>query len=434
MKKYLIIIGLLSSLVLITYPSLAQEDIEYFSKETIMLEDGRLIDAIKINGPPEPPPGYIRPLWDPPPGGPTRSSLLLACVPAFNWCFGCSATSAAMLAGYYDIIGRNNMYAGPSNGSVMWLDNSLWTDVWINGQLRHRCPLSATMNGLDGRGTRGHVDDYWILYGATGPDPWVTNQWIEHTHGECTADYMWTNQWVWTGGNPPAPDHNTDGSTMFWNFNNGAKTHWYDLSGHPYDYDGGAGLRDFLISRGYTVTDEYNQYIVEEGLTFGFSFTDYKNQIDAGNPVLIHVEGHTMLGFGYNTSGNIVHLHDTWDYSDHTMTWAGSYSGMAHYAVTVIELTPATYTNLTIKNTEVRNGKTIVFEATNNIYGATSSTSDDLLIDGNGTIGGICTMTAGANIYLRHGFRTNAGAEFVAQIGTPDPPGTQRPIARKRAR
>lgn len=45
-----------------------------------------------------------------------------------------------------------------------------------------------------------------------------------------------------------------------------------------------------------------------------------------------------MLGYGYNTSGSIVYIHDTWDHYDHQMTWGASYDGMAHTGVTVIHL------------------------------------------------------------------------------------------------
>ncbi len=101
------------------------------------------------------------------------------------------------------------------------------------------------------------------------------------------------------------------------------------------------GFTIIFESRGYTVVSHFNQYIYGwEGNTLGFTFAQFKQQIDAGRPVLIQVEGHTMLGMGYNDTGSLVYLHDTWDYSTHQMTWGGSYSGMAHYAVGVIQLQP----------------------------------------------------------------------------------------------
>jgi hypothetical protein len=237
-------------------------------------------------------------------------------VPAFDWSYGCSATSAAMLAGYYDNTGYPNMYTGPVNGGRCPMNNS----TWGYGE----CPLSATHNGLDGRTTRGHVDDYWVSYLNAGDDPFITNGWPEHGTADCTADFMRTNQSTY--GNP-------DGATTFYYWPNGAK-----FTSSSYQEDGGYGLELFLESRGYVVTTRFNQYIVEYGQTYGFSFSQFQQEIDAGRPVLIHVSGHTMLGYGYNTSGSKIYIHDTWDHSDHEMTWGGSYAGMDHYAVTVVGL------------------------------------------------------------------------------------------------
>ena len=45
-----------------------------------------------------------------------------------------------------------------------------------------------------------------------------------------------------------------------------------------------------------------------------------------------------MVGFGYDTATNTINIKNTWDNGSDTMTWAGSYSGMQHYAVTVLEM------------------------------------------------------------------------------------------------
>ena len=306
-------------------------DGEYYRVRTVTLEDGTSIDEIVINGPPTPPPGYERPVAKiPDPGGKLLAINILSNVPAFNWSFGCSATSGAMIAGYYDRTGYGNMYAGPTNGGVMPLDNSSWPDVVISGETRHQCPLSATRDGVDGRTIRGHVDDYWIAYGSTAPDPFITNGWPEHTYGDCTGDYMKTNQ---------SDYGNTDGSTAFWNYTNGAPLHWYNMNAAARANDGGYGLKLFYESRGYTVSDMYNQYILGYASpTLGFTYDQYKAEIDAGRPVMIHLEGHTMVGLGYDDATNLMYIHDTWDYSAHTMTWGGSYSGMDHVGVTIVQL------------------------------------------------------------------------------------------------
>jgi len=173
------------------------------------------------------------------------------------------------------------------------------------------------------------VDDYWIDYENAGPDPYVGN-WAEHIQGDCTGDYMGTNQ---------SKYGSTDGSTTFYHWGNGDPL--YDFTGYePNDRDGCHGIRLFAESRGYAVQTNFTQLIQGQGSdpAKGFTFSQYMGEIDAGRPVLIHVTGHTMLGYGYDTTGNKVYLRDTWNHSSHVMTWGSTYSGMQHYGVTVIRL------------------------------------------------------------------------------------------------
>ena len=283
-------------------------------------DDGKLINMVIVPG--RPPAIKAEVVQVPDPRTSEAINVLLD-VPALNWSYGCSATSAAMIAGHYDNTDYPNMYAGPTNSGVFPMNNS----IWGSGE----CPLSATHMGYDGRATRGHVDDYWVAYGDTGQDPFMTNGWTEHTHGDCTADYMGTNQYNF---------NNSDGSTRFFHYNDGSPLYNY-TGGEPENRDGCHGFRLFLESRGYTVNTNYTQLIHGwEGNTLGFTFDQFKAEIDAGRPVMIHVEGHTMVGYGYDDTGQIVYIHDTWDYSDHSMPWGGSYEGLAHYGVSVFELAP----------------------------------------------------------------------------------------------
>jgi hypothetical protein len=259
------------------------------------------------------------------------STKRLLKTPAFKWSFGCAPTSAAMLAGFYDRGPFPNVYSGPTNGGLMPMDNSVWP-TWTDsaGDTRYQCPLSATHKDLDGRTTRGHVDDYWIEYDNDDDDPFIQNGWTEHTYGECTADYMKTNQTTNYG--------NSDGATAFYFYSDGTPLTAQDMeNGGVEDDDGAYGLKLFFESRGYTVTELYNQRI-DADQQGGFTFEQYKKEIDEGHPVIIHVHGHAMEGVGYDASTNTVYLYDTWDYDLHTMTWGGDYSGMTHYGVSVIHL------------------------------------------------------------------------------------------------
>jgi len=269
-------------------------------------------------------PGILPGVYKMPAAQVTDAAVILNSVPAYDWSFGCSATAAAMMAGYYDRNGYPDMYNGPANGGLAPLDNSIWGQATINGEVRSLCPLSATRAGLDGRLSKGHVDDFWIFAGNNDPDPYIGN-WTAHTYGDCTGDFMKTNQ---------SEFGNSDGSTIYAFYVDGSPFTGTDGG------DGQYGLRLFFESRGYDVFSYYSQYIVEEGHENGFSFEDYMNQIDHGRPVLIQLAGHTVLGIGYDAATQKVYLHDTWDYNLREMNWGTSYADLHHYAVGVMELLP----------------------------------------------------------------------------------------------
>jgi hypothetical protein len=286
----------------------------------------------------------------------TASAVILNDVPTSEWTYGCTATSAGMLFGYYDRTGYPNMYTGSTNGGVCPL-----TDLGQGIPTNPRYPISgscyiiATENGLDGINSSAHVDDYWISYGSGGPDPWEGN-WPEHTWGLCTADFLGTNQWKWDYSSFPGTDGNidtnTDGATTIWTYSDGSKL--YDwCPGPAYGIPTTScchGMKLFAESRGYSVETNYNQ-LTDNQNSNGFTFAEFQAEINAGRPLLIHVIGHTMVGIGYDAATNSIYIHDTWDNNIHSMTWGGSYASMDLYAVTVIHLASPTEYSLTISST-----------------------------------------------------------------------------------
>ena len=330
MKKLLVVTVVLSLLLASVSSTLVSNgwavadttDVSFV--RTFVGENGRQIDELVFPGKP-PQVSHTAAVSVPEPNMEMGANSL-SNVPAFDWSYGCSPTSAAMLFGFYDRTGYNSMYTGPTNGGMCPLDNSVWGGS--------ECPLSATHQGIDGQTERAHVGDYWINYGHNGPDPYIVDGLPEHIYYACTADFMGTSQSKF--GNP-------DGCTTFYCSTNGDPL--YDYTGsEPLARDGCHGLRLFAESRGYTVLENYSQYIRGQGSdpNRGFTFEEFMVEIDAGRPVLIHVVGHTMLGYGYNTTGNIVYIHNTWDHSAHQMTWGGTFSGLQHKMVTVIRLAGGT--------------------------------------------------------------------------------------------
>ena len=245
----------------------------------------------------------------------------------YKWWYGCTPTSAGMAMGYYD---RNGYGADPlTNQYPNLVPGGLAETETHTGP-----PTGANALGNDAVASPGHLADFWVAYGNSGPDPLASGR-TNPGDFDCLADFMGTSQ---------AALGSSDGSTWIYNYNNGAKFYADDAEFHGVqDLSGMYGIYEYAQYSGYSneTGDDlkfFNQYIDAQGLTYGFTFAEYKAEIDAGRPVLVHVEGHTMCGIGYDTVGNIVELYDTWSAGPHTMIWGSSYSGLQHYGVTCFEL------------------------------------------------------------------------------------------------
>jgi hypothetical protein len=289
-------------------------------------------------------------------GGDPKATFTLSNVPSYTWCYGCTATSAAIMAAYYDNFGSPTIYTGPANGGVAPQTNTVWQTA--SQPDTDQCPLAASKNGVDGRSTRGHGDDYWTGYLDEATDPYY-GAWAEHNHEvgqRAAADFMGTNQWYnW---------ENADGSTSIWSSAGGV----YDYTGAegstPANRDGIHGVRLFYEAIPRTIVGTDTTFITVDKnftrtitgyddpdddpdmgpATGGYEFSMYKESIDAGRPVFIQVEGHSMIGLGYDdsTTPPTLYLRDTWDTQTsptaHSMRWGQTYSNMQHYAISEIVL------------------------------------------------------------------------------------------------
>ncbi len=247
----------------------------------------------------------------------------------YDWWYGCSPTSAGMMMGYYDRNGYGGLgYSNLVPGGVAEPETFVgpptgWAALANNAIASSR-----------------HVSDYYSGgYGASGDD--VAGAPTGPLN--CLADFMGTSQDSYLGYTL----NNSNGATTWWYWSDGSKYTSADVyAGGPAKYhdSGMYGILEYVQYSGYDTTQLYNQRTDNMGLTYGFSFDDYKAEIDAGRVVLIHVTGHTMLGYGYNDTGNQVTLYDTWDPGPHYMTWGDAYVNpyydpLGMRGVTVLELT-----------------------------------------------------------------------------------------------
>ncbi len=95
-----------------------------------------------------------------------------------------------MIAGYYDRttypeerkhLTCHSREDAPYGHHLADLDGCTHNDTYPNN------PLIASYNRIDGRTIKGSIDDYWIQYGSTANDPYITGGWTQHTWGTAIA-------------------------------------------------------------------------------------------------------------------------------------------------------------------------------------------------------------------------------------------------------
>ena len=227
--------------------------------------------------------------------------------PDYDWWYGCSPTAAGMMVGFYDINGYEGLtYDNLVPGGTAELSSFGDTHAIVNNVIA----------------SDGHIEDFYTGgYGQSGDDTDST-----HHDFDSLADFMGTSQDN-LGTYQDNPIGNTNGGTTFWYYNDGSPLTAKDIYNKGYDYwnsDGMYGIIEYLAYAGYGYADAFTQLTDNMAPTNGFSFEDYMAEIDAGRVVMLHVEGHSMYGYGYDDN-NTVLLHDTWASGKHLMTWGGSY-------------------------------------------------------------------------------------------------------------
>jgi len=237
--------------------------------------------------------------------------VLLSDVPDYEWWYGCSPTSAGMLMGYYDINGYNGeTYENLVPGGTAPLD----TFVLPGDNIANHAIASTD-----------HQDDFYVSYGEVDNDPLAATR-TRPDDFDCLADFMGTSQdasHAWTVGTSAS-----DGATLFLVPTDGDPTVWDTTPA----YTGLYGIGQYVQHQGYGIESLYSQAIVGGGaFSNGATFGDYTAEIDAGRVVLVQIEGHSMLGYGYDTDGSKVYVRDTWAaggaYNGGWMPFGGSYDG-----------------------------------------------------------------------------------------------------------
>ena len=255
----------------------------------------------------------------------TGGDVLLAnAMPEAEYMYGCTPTSIAMILGYYDLYG----YRGTDLSDIVEGDVDL-KERALDGN-------AYNMNAFDtvlGRLTAS--EEYVYRFHSRDGVETTPKQELSHTFKSgtstldmsvwnCLADYLGTGQY-WRGNANLSTtvtyctleqlytyDHTvsiTDGSTT--------KNVRYIDTSMLY------GLDLYVQSRGYSMDFEITGTYMADVANGDFTFADYMHEIDSGRPVLISIQGHSMVGYGYNAATNEIIFDDCYK-SGQRMAWAVS--------------------------------------------------------------------------------------------------------------
>jgi len=216
--------------------------------------------------------------------------VVLEDVPSYDWWFGCSPTAAAMLVGYYDGQGYDDLIEGDASTQTDEVNEAIASsgDGIYDGD-------SAIVEGTPGT---GHIPDYALYDGYNDyydsvaytdlsqrdlldPDPGV-----DPHADDCLADFMMTS---WS----------SKGHTM----------------GGTWSNEIGAGVEAYFAYQGYQAFYQH--------LEFGqFTWATLINEINHDRPVLLTVdwngqgEAHSITVIGYDAANRQYAFYDTWSVDD----------------------------------------------------------------------------------------------------------------------
>ncbi len=252
---------------------------------------------------------------------PGKDVLLDHIMPEAEYMYGCVPTAIGMILGYYDLYGYGN--AGFSNlieGNVALKSRGTDGDAFnmnafdtVLGRAIASEDYVYRFHSRDGVETTPEQE----LEYAFMPD----NQTLNTDVWNCIADYLGTGQY-WRG------NKNLDTSLAFGSLNTLYNQEITITSGstsrtiRAIDQSMEFGLDLYVKSRGYKLDDSITgTYPVIAGHAM---FTLYKEEIDAGRPVLIGIDDHAMVGYGYNESTQEI-IFDNGYESGQRMVWGGTY-------------------------------------------------------------------------------------------------------------
>jgi len=252
--------------------------------------------------------------------------LLSGTMPQAEYMYGCVPTATAMLLGYYDLYG----YQGKDlskivDGTVALKSrgtdgNAYDMDAFdtVLGKLTASKEYVYRFYERDGKETTPEQELVYTFQ--------EDNKTLKTDEWNCLADYLGTGQYWRNADNlvtlvsycTLADLYNNNYSDVRIKSGDTVRMVRYnDTTMLP-------GLDLYVQSRGYQLDYEITGTFQVDVAGGSFTFKDYMNEIDSGRPVLISIQGHVMIGYGYNQKTQEIIFDDCYK-ADQRMKWNGTY-------------------------------------------------------------------------------------------------------------
>ena len=356
--------------------------------------------AITVDTDPEAPLSYS----ETSPGDMTLSFTL----PSAEYMYGCGATATGMLIGYYDLYGYyengvryrlNALIPGTISVDSRGSDGGSIYDMKDPSKLANFIASAGYIKRFYDK-TPSQELSYSYLYGNV-------NSGLNTGAWDCLADYLGTGQY-WRGNDDLSTRHYND-VTLEDLLKYTSWTYTIDGKNIPSKYiDFKYGLSLYVQSVGYELDAKKTRTATKEN----FSFDDFRKEIDADRPVLLHLvsgsSGHIVTAYGYNSSTKEIIFDDTYR-SNCRMYWDGTYkySGK-YYEIKAISTVAFVTSSLTPLRSEVLSVKADITKLTNRNVTVSATFNEDTVtgqysLDQSQwyTYKGSVTVTQNGKVYFR---------------------------------
>jgi len=343
----------------------------------------------------------------------TGDVLLANTMPEAEYMYGCTPTAVGMLLGYYDLYGyRGEDFSALIEGDVdlksRGTDGNAYDMDAFDTVLGRAIASKEYVYRFYSRGdldviTGNKAGTYWttsaeeeleysFVNGGEGPE-------IRTDIWNCIADYLGTGQ-IWRGNDNLSTSISQATLEQILNYEMNINYIAGDLQ-RLVDYRYTSmlyGLNLYVESKGYSLDRKITGTYIVDTAGGDFTFEDYKAEIDAGRPVLISLEGHSMVGYGYNPDTNEIIFDDCYR-ADQRMVWGETYLYSDMYlplqSITVIGLMGGGGVDLAVE--PIMDGSTERFFSANSV----PFSSGDYCYPGdqvslNFTVSNLGTITSGA--------------------------------------